>query len=455
MHLAIIVPYRDRRDELDIFLPHMEEFLANKNIDYKLIIAEQSDDRPFNYGKLCNAAVNEIIDQYDYFCFHDIDLLPINDSADYTYKEQPTQLAYENENEDIILPYPEYFGGVVILSRDIFLKINGFGNDYWGKGYVDLDLLYRCLKNNVKLVKEYDYSNGQPFHLDLKRRSIVTNRPILEISPKSVLKTELSNILAKDFTVSFFFKQTINTKSTIIRTYNGFDFQVFFVDNQMFIQFFEKNEQLFQIDVPNIDLYSYNHYTITHSFFNKEFSVYYNGNIIDKRNYALNYEFSNKNVILGDVENVEILKLIDFRLFNRTLDSNEVKRNYYYEVDDTILDFSKFCLLGDNHNHLIDNDLNVWKIFGQIDIHEVNYYHLFKPAYIPNRIKGRYQVIGDKFEELEKTFDPDILENRSTYLNDLLGKKINIQKFGFKSVKYTLLDRSNFNNNTEWLKLAI
>jgi hypothetical protein len=43
MKLAIIVPYRDRRDDLDVFIPHMEKFLANKQIDYKIFVAEQSD----------------------------------------------------------------------------------------------------------------------------------------------------------------------------------------------------------------------------------------------------------------------------------------------------------------------------------------------------------------------------------------------------------------------------
>jgi len=46
--LAIIVPYRDRRDHLDIFIPHIQEFLNNKNIDYKIYVIEQSDDKPCN-----------------------------------------------------------------------------------------------------------------------------------------------------------------------------------------------------------------------------------------------------------------------------------------------------------------------------------------------------------------------------------------------------------------------
>ena len=48
--LAIIVPYRDREAHLNVFIPHMNSFLANKEIDYTIFVAEQADDRPFNYG---------------------------------------------------------------------------------------------------------------------------------------------------------------------------------------------------------------------------------------------------------------------------------------------------------------------------------------------------------------------------------------------------------------------
>jgi hypothetical protein len=65
--LAIVVPYRDRREHLDIFLPHIQSFLKDKNIDYKIFVIEQSDDKPFNYGKLCNSAFHLLKDEYDYF----------------------------------------------------------------------------------------------------------------------------------------------------------------------------------------------------------------------------------------------------------------------------------------------------------------------------------------------------------------------------------------------------
>ena len=48
--LAIIVPYRDREEHLAQFVPHMEKFLSQQDIDFKLFIIEQGDENAFNRG---------------------------------------------------------------------------------------------------------------------------------------------------------------------------------------------------------------------------------------------------------------------------------------------------------------------------------------------------------------------------------------------------------------------
>ncbi|CAG0899472.1 unnamed protein product, partial [Cyprideis torosa] len=146
--LAIIVPYRDRQEHLDVFVPHMREFFKDKGIDYEIFIAEQTDDRPFNYGKLCNVVVKEIGEEYTYFAFHDIDMLPISDDCDYGYPDSPTHLATNVEAHENKLPYPQYFGGVVLISREDFENANGYSNEYWGYGFEDLDLLYRLQRSD-------------------------------------------------------------------------------------------------------------------------------------------------------------------------------------------------------------------------------------------------------------------------------------------------------------------
>lgn len=41
------------------------------------------------------------------------------------------------------LPYNQYFGGVSSMSKEQYLKINGFPNNYWGWGGEDDDIYNR------------------------------------------------------------------------------------------------------------------------------------------------------------------------------------------------------------------------------------------------------------------------------------------------------------------------
>ena len=180
--LAIIVPYRDRQKQLDVFLPHMKKFLARKAQkelyagvahkkisgkfesffpleEYDIFVIEQMDDYPFNRGMLINSCVKLLPKEYDYFVFQDMDLLPTNDNVHYGYEEHPVHMASHFGNKDQ-LPYFEYTGGCLKITRKHFEKMNGFSNEYWGWGFEDLDLLIR-MRNTamVKLDGYYDTSN--------------------------------------------------------------------------------------------------------------------------------------------------------------------------------------------------------------------------------------------------------------------------------------------------------
>ena len=149
--LSIIVPYRDRKSHLDEFIPHMERFLNEDEIEFGIFIIEQSDDKPFNRAKLLNIGFKESED-FDYFAFHDVDMLPID--SDYDFPEGPTHLASEVEQFGWSLPYDGYFGGVTLFDKESFLKINGYANDYWGWGAEDDDLLIRCSINGIETYRK-------------------------------------------------------------------------------------------------------------------------------------------------------------------------------------------------------------------------------------------------------------------------------------------------------------
>ena len=129
--LAIIVPYRNREEHLARFVPHMEEFLSDKDIEYKIFVIEQDNDKPFNRGWLLNVGFEISQKQgYDYFCFHDIDMLPEDNSCDYSWVEKPTHLASRLSKFRYRLVYAEYIGGVTLFNKEHFTYINGFSNKY-------------------------------------------------------------------------------------------------------------------------------------------------------------------------------------------------------------------------------------------------------------------------------------------------------------------------------------
>ena len=112
---------------------------------------------------LFNAGVLEASKDMDWdcYCFHDVDLMLEDDRLLYTCPEMgPRALAISQDKWDykyafsafiyylinIIchrIKHKFYFGGVVIMSKQQYLTINGFSNVYWGWGREDDDLLDR------------------------------------------------------------------------------------------------------------------------------------------------------------------------------------------------------------------------------------------------------------------------------------------------------------------------
>ena len=151
--LGIIVPYRHRESQIDIFIKHMTNYLMDKDIRYEIIIIDQDDGKQFNRGALLNIGyIYAKKTKCDYMVFHDIDMLPID--VDYSYSDIPLHLATDfilDNDEKKREVFEEYFGGVTMFPLSVFEKINGYSNKYWGWGYEDTDLLLRCAHNNVNL----------------------------------------------------------------------------------------------------------------------------------------------------------------------------------------------------------------------------------------------------------------------------------------------------------------
>lgn len=69
MKLGLIIPYRDRKEHLDIFIPYITQHLESQKLDYKIIVVEQANNNAFNKSVLMNAGAKILYDEVDYFCF--------------------------------------------------------------------------------------------------------------------------------------------------------------------------------------------------------------------------------------------------------------------------------------------------------------------------------------------------------------------------------------------------
>ena len=78
--VAIVIPYKNRLDNLNNFLVNMHPLFQRQEIKYTIFVAEQVNDQFFNKGILMNAAFLEILSHsngnFDCVVFHDVDLLP-------------------------------------------------------------------------------------------------------------------------------------------------------------------------------------------------------------------------------------------------------------------------------------------------------------------------------------------------------------------------------------------
>lgn len=150
--LGIIVPYRNRYKQLIDFKKSIKRYFSSNEIDYELIIVEQDDGKAFNRGKLLNVGFIRAKELgCDYVVFHDVDMIPTD--VDYSYSDVPLHLATDltGIRDFKRLVFDEYFGGVTLFPSELFEHINGYSNLYWGWGFEDDDLLYRCKVHGIPL----------------------------------------------------------------------------------------------------------------------------------------------------------------------------------------------------------------------------------------------------------------------------------------------------------------
>ncbi|ODN03192.1 Beta-1,4-N-acetylgalactosaminyltransferase bre-4 [Orchesella cincta] len=182
--VAIIVPFRDREDHMRIFLHNLIPLLKRQQLEFNIFVIEQggsSKNEPFNRAMLFNVGFVEASKRYPWDCyiFHDVDLIPENDYNLYDCPVQPRHMSVAVDKMKYKLPYKTIFGGISALTKEHFMKVNGFSNMFWGWGAEDDDMAGRIAFHGLFIsrpspsVARYKMLKHRPQKLNTQRYKIL------------------------------------------------------------------------------------------------------------------------------------------------------------------------------------------------------------------------------------------------------------------------------------------
>jgi hypothetical protein len=191
-----ILPYRDRYNELLIWLDNMipildEQFncynISSEDKPYEVVIPHQKDERLFNKGGLINSMIQILLHKYKAnlnnftMVMNDIDIVCTKPNIfDYKVNDNIARHPY-----GVLRPkLGGILGGIFYMKFKDYLKVNGMPN-YWGWGGEDITLANRCKAHNITIDetnfierRSHPYILDPESHPDIKKQklNIITDK---------------------------------------------------------------------------------------------------------------------------------------------------------------------------------------------------------------------------------------------------------------------------------------
>lgn len=144
--LAVVIPYRDRMQQLQAMLPITADCIQRSLADASIFIIEQAPGMHFNRGALLNAGALFLAgSSYDCLVFHDVDTVCTSGPHNVAYScpsgRVPLHLTPPglHPRDD----FPEFLGGNIVFTQEQFRIVNGFQHSFWGWGKEDNNMVRR------------------------------------------------------------------------------------------------------------------------------------------------------------------------------------------------------------------------------------------------------------------------------------------------------------------------
>lgn len=158
--LCIIVPFRDRFEELLEFAPYIKTFLDKQGVEHEVWVVNQADKWRFNRAYLINVGFHESSKTCDYIAMHDVDLLPQNPDLLYRFPEKgPLHISSHELHPKY--DYPTFIGGILLISRKHYKQVDGMSNKYWGWGLEDDEFFVRMRQANMAIERPTGITTGR------------------------------------------------------------------------------------------------------------------------------------------------------------------------------------------------------------------------------------------------------------------------------------------------------
>ena len=432
----------------------MGEYLTD--IEYEIFIIEQSDDKPFNRGKLLNVGYKYALDKgCDYFVFHDVDMLP--EDVDYSYTDKPLHLATHLQEHDYETTFFDYFGGVTMFNKEDFELINGFSNEYWGWGFEDDDLLIRCLDSDLELDKNQIETGGSD------------ELQAFKFNGDSFIKLdgEKTTLLQDDFTISVLVKPQgvkLNENKDYdefpILSIPGYNIGLFYNSfRRFFCQTYDVNKKPYSI---NSDIIGEAWVYLTMRYQNGKFvSLFVNGELIETIEMedsilplssneifigSANGKKENTEFFYGNISNVEIydVALEDEEI--KELSKNPQKPKVRNKGDYKSSEFLLTQLLPElsTESTCIDLGGTYQSTLNRVYLHKLNQsFKTFLPK--PYRRNSRFKSlkhdsnssVGNKWVHQETRI------NQLKYYNEVRQHQVNFRIDGLNTLMYNEIKNKN------------
>jgi len=174
---GVIIPYRDRAENLETLLPRLVTLLKRAGHGYHVAVVHQHDRRLFNKAAVMNAGAVLLRNQVDYYLFHDVDAYPESEDTD-TYGPKSRSGSVVSQYKGFYAFHDDqtwgddtgYFGGCLHIKHDDFWRINGFSLKFWGWGAEEDNILHRLkyyqvpLKRHPGVFRDLQHHDDARYH---------------------------------------------------------------------------------------------------------------------------------------------------------------------------------------------------------------------------------------------------------------------------------------------------